>query len=97
MNVKVENLRNINGNEVKNQYMFYLMVNGEHIKIFQSYNSEVLIWENGVLTRIGKEWNTSHTTMEYIKQLTGLNKKAFEKMLENDYIYDDFLELYKLK
>ena len=97
MNVKVENLRNINGNEVKNQYMIYLLVNGEHIKIFQSYNSEILRWENGVLTRIGRDWNKSHTTMKYIKQLTRLNKKAFEKMLENDYIWDNFLELYKLK
>ena len=53
MKVLVENLRNKNGNEVKNQFMIFTLVNGDSVKIFQSYNSEILRWENGELVRIG--------------------------------------------
>ena len=42
MKILVENLRNKNGKEVKNQYMIFSLVNGDSIKIFQSYNSEIL-------------------------------------------------------
>ena len=94
MKVLVENLRNKNGNEVKNQYMVFTLVNGDSIKIYQSYNSEILRWENGELVKIGKDWNRSRTTMKYVKQLTGKGKKEIEKLIEEKFKYIDFIEAY---
>ena len=95
MKILVENLRNGNTrNEVKNQYMIFTLVNGDSVKIYQSYYSEILRWENGKLVRVGKDWNRSRTTLKYVKQLTGMNKKEIEKLIKEKFKYIDDIEAY---
>ena len=87
--LKVENLE-YNGRAIPNQFIinYKEMVGGQWIKykIFQSYESEILKWIDGQLTKVGKDWDYSSTTGKYRNILTGMTKKEFKKYLEKDFI-----------
>lgn len=85
-NLKVQNVYN-NGRNVANQFEIYYEENNKHYKIFQSYESMILKWENGSLIEVGEDWDYSRTTGKYRNLLTNTNKKQFEKMLRDEFVY----------
>lgn len=95
-NLEVQNLK-YNGREVPNQFEIYYGKDNKRYKVYQSYNSFILKWENGVLTEVGKDWDYSRTTGKYRNILTRIDKKAFEKMLKEDFKYNKKTETYKRK
>ena len=66
-------------------------------KIFQSYDSMIIMWKNHEIIKVGKDWNYSRTTGKYRNIVTGMNKKDFEKMLKNNFIYNESEEYYERK
>ena len=83
-NLKVTNLMK-NDKSIANQFMLYYVENGKKYKIFQSYDSMIIKWENGIIIEVGADWEYSRTTGKYRNLLTYTNKKEFEKMLKNDF------------
>lgn len=79
-NLIVENIYN-NGRSVANQFEIYYEENNRQYKIFQSYESMILKWENGTIIEVGKNWDYSRTTGKYRNLLTDMNKIQFEKIL----------------
>ena len=92
-NIQVQNVR-IMGKEVPNQFEIFYKTNNKHYKIFQSYNRMILKWENGKIIEIGADWEYSRTTGKYRNLLTGMNKKEFEKMLNNEFEWDKDTQTY---
>lgn len=70
---------------------------GNVYKIFQSYDSMIITWKNREIIRIGKDWDYSRTTGKYRNNVTGMSKKEFEKLLKNDFIYNEREEYYERK
>lgn len=66
-------------------------------KVFQSYNSMIIMWKNHEIIKIGKEWDFSRTTGKYRNVVTGMNKKELEKMLKNDFTYNESEGVYERK
>ena len=95
-NLQAQNVK-YNGRVVPNQFELFYSENNKHYKIFQSYNSKILIWENTVIIEVGKDWNLSRTTGKYRNVLTGMKKKAFEKMLEKEFEWNDSTQSYLRK
>lgn len=84
MNVK--NIRNSKGNIVANQFV----ITGEEGVAFQSYNSLIATYKDGVLILEDDMWDYSATTRRHFKTFvndyTSLeyeNKAKFEKLIEN--------------
>ena len=94
-NFKVQNVNN-NGREVPNQFEIFYGENNKH-KIFQSYNSLIIKWENGIIVEVGKNWDYSKTTSKYRNLLTGMNKKSFEKKLNEGFEWDEGTQSYLRK
>ena len=93
---KVKNLEN-NGRSIPNQFLIYYTENGKNYKVFQSYKSMILKFENDILVEVGAIWNYSQTTGKYRNLLTDMNKKEFEKMLKNNFEYNENTQSYKRK
>lgn len=93
-NLVVKNIEN-NGRSVPNQFIICYKKNNKKYKIFQSYASMILKWENGVLIEVGLGWDYSRTTGKYRNLMTGMNKKQFEKMLKNNFKWDKDTQSYK--
>ena len=85
-NLKVQNVYN-NGREVPNQFEIYYEKDNKYYKIFQSYSSIIIKWENGLIIEVGEDWDYSRTTGKYRNLLTNTNKKQFEKMLRDEFVY----------
>lgn len=87
-NLIVQNIYN-NGRNVANQFEIYYEENNKHYKIFQSYESMILKWENGIIVEVGEDWDYSRTTGKYRNLLTNTNKKQFEKILKDEFEWDE--------
>ena len=92
-NLIVQNVYN-NGRNVANQFEIYYEENNKHYKIFQSYESMILKWENGIIVEVGEDWDYSRTTGKYRNLLTNTNKKQFEKILKDEFEWDEAGEKY---
>lgn len=92
-NLIVKNIFN-NGREVPNQFEIYYMENNKQYKVFQSYSSMIIKWENGTIIEVGSDWNYSNTTGKYRNLLTNTNKKQFEKILKNEFEYNKNTQTY---
>lgn len=92
-NLIVKNIFN-NGREVPNQFEIYYMENNKQYKVFQSYSSMIIKWENGTIIEVGSDWNYSSTTGKYRNLLTNTNKKQFEKILKNEFEYNKNIQTY---
>ena len=92
-NLKVQNVYN-NGREVPNQFELFYEENNKYYKIFQSYSSMIIKWENGLIIEVGSDWDYSRTTGNYRNLLTGMNKKEFEKMLKEEFEYNENTQTY---
>lgn len=95
-NLEVQNVKN-NGKEVPDQFEIYYEEDNNHYKIFQSYNSMIVKWENGKIIEIGNNWDYSRTTGKYRNLLTRMDKKEFEKMLKEDFEYNKETGTYNRK
>ena len=95
-NLKVQNVKN-NGREVPNQFEIFYKENNKHYKIFKSYDSMIIKWENGRIIEVGSNWDYSKTTSKYRNLLTNTTKKAFEKMLKEDFKWDEGTQSYHRK
>ena len=95
-NLQVENVYN-NGRNVPNQFEIYYEKDNKNYKVFQSYSSMIIKWENGKIIEIGNNWDYSRTTGKYRNLLTGTTKKEFEKILENEFEYNKDTETYVRK
>ena len=93
-NLQIKNVYN-NGRNVPNQFEIYYEKGNKSYKVFQSYSSMILKFENGKIIEIGADWDYSRTTGKYRNLLTGMNKKEFEKMLENEFKWSKKTETYK--
>lgn len=93
-NLQVQNVYN-NGRNVPNQFEIYYEKDNKSYKVFQSYSSMIIKWENGRIIEIGNNWDYSRTTGKYRNLLTRTTKKEFEKMLENEFEYNKDTETYK--
>lgn len=93
-NLRVQNVYN-NGREILNQFEIYYEKDNKSYKVFQSYSSMILKWENGKIIEIGNNWDYSRTTGKYRNLLTGMDKKEFEKMLKNEFKWDNENQIYK--
>ena len=91
--LKVQNVYN-NGREVPNQFEIFYEENKKYYKIFQSYSSMILKWENGLIIEVGSDWDYNRTTGKYRNLLTNTNKKQFEKMLKNEFEYNENTQTY---
>lgn len=91
--LKVQNIRN-NGREVPNQFELFYEENNKYYKIFQSYESMIIKWENRIIVEVGSNWDYSRTTGKYRNLLTGMDKKEFEKMLQNDFTFNKETQTY---
>ena len=92
-NLEVQNVKN-NGKEVPNQFEIYYEEDNNHYKIFQSYSSMILKLENGKIIEIGNNWDYSRTTGKFRNLLTGMDKKSFEKMLKEDFEWNEGTQTY---
>jgi len=76
MKVKVKNMiSSRSGREVANQFIIEI---GDNLRIFQSYNSVIchdLRGTNGHILLDEVYWNYSSTTLKYLSQFLGRNKK----------------------
>lgn len=70
---------------------------GNVYKVFQSYDSMIIMWKNHEIVKVGKNWDFSRTTGKYRNTVTGMNKKDFEKMLENEFTYNESEGVYERK
>ena len=93
-NLKVQNVYN-NGRNVPNQFEIYYENDNKHYKVFQSYSSMILKYENGILIEIGKDWDYSRTTGKYRNLISGMKKNIFEEMLNNLFEWNEKTETYK--
>lgn len=92
-NLEVKNIYN-NDRNVVNQFIISYTENNKNYKIFQSYDSMIIKWENDKIIEVGCDWNYSRTTGKYRNILTKMNKKEFEKMLKNDFEYNKKTQTY---
>ena len=92
-NLRVQNVYN-NGREVSKQYKIFYKENNKNYKIFQSYESMIVKWENDVIIEVGINWDYSRTTGLYRNMLTKTTKKEFEKMLQNNFIFNEETQTY---
>ena len=92
-NLKVQNVYN-NGREVPNQFELFYEENNKYYKIFQSYSSMIIKWENGKIIEVGSDWDYSRTTGKYRNFLARMNKKEFEKMLKEEFEYNENTQTY---
>ena len=96
-NFKVKNLE-YKGRQVPNQFLIeYTDENGNEYQIFQSYNSMILKCKNWVIIEVGKDWDYSRTTGKYRNRLTRKDKKTFEKMLKEDFEWNENTQSYLRK
>ena len=91
--LRVKNVNN-NGIEVSNQFEIFYVKNNKYYKIFQSYENMIIKWENGTIIEVGGDWDYSKTTGLYRNILTKTNKKEFEKMLQNNFIFNEKTQTY---
>ena len=91
--LKVQNVY-YNGREVSNQFEMFYRENNKHYKIFQSYGSMIIKWENGIIIEVGVDWDYSRTTGLYRNILTKTTKKEFEKILQNNFIFNEETQTY---
>ena len=94
--LKVQNVYN-NGREVTNQFEIYYSEDNKYYKIFQSYSNMIIKWENGRIIEVGSNWDYSKTTGKYRNLLTGMDKKAFEKMLKEEFEWNEVTQSYLRK
>lgn len=92
-NLKVKNIEN-NGRNMPNQFLISYEENGKNYEVFQSYSSMILKWENGLIIEVGSDWDYSRTSGKYRNLLTGMNKKEFEKMLKEEFEYNENTQTY---
>lgn len=92
-NLKVKNIEN-NGRNVPNQFLISYEENGKNYEVFQSYNSMIIKWKNGIIIEVGSDWDYSRTSGKYRNLLTGMNKKEFEKMLKEEFEYNENTQTY---
>lgn len=92
-NLKVGNIY-YNYRNVPNQFIISYEENNKDYEVFQSYNSMIIKWENEKIIEIGNNWNYSRTTGKYRNLLTGMNKKQFEKMLNEGFEYNENTQTY---
>ena len=96
-NLKVKNLE-YKGRQVPNQFLIEYTENGNEYQIFQSYNSMIVKWDNNNrIVEVGKDWDYSRTTGKYRNLLTNTTKKAFEKMLKEEFEWNVKTESYHRK
>ena len=95
-NLRVKNITN-NGREVPNQFLICYIEDGNEYYIFQSYESMICKWKNGKLVEVGKDWDASKTTGKYRNKVTGMDKKKFEKMLKEDFEWNEYTQSYLKK
>ena len=91
--LRVQNVNN-NGREVPNQFEIFYEENNKHYKIYQSYSSMIVKWENGEIIEVGKDWDYSRTTGKYRNILTKTTKKEFEKMLKDNFEWNEYTQSY---
>ena len=92
-NLRVQNVYN-NGREVSKQYKIFYKENNKNYKIFQSYESMIVKWENDIIIEVGINWDYSRTTGLYRNMLTKTTKKEFEKILQNNFIFNEETQTY---
>lgn len=93
-NVRVQNVMN-NGKKIANQFEIFYKEGNKQYKLFQSYSSMIVKWENDIIVEVGNSWDYSNTTGKYRNLLTGMNKKEFEKMLKNEFEWNEKTQTYK--
>lgn len=92
-NLYVTNLQK-DGRSITNQFLIYYVENDKQYKIFQSYQSMILKYENHILVEVGADWNYLKTTGKYRNIITYMDKKAFEKMLEKEFEWNNETQTY---
>ena len=96
INLKVENLEH-DGRKVPNQFIIWYEENNKQYKIFKSYESMIIKWENGRMVEVGKDWDYSKTTAKYRNKITSLSKKEFKEMLDRDFEWNENTQSYLKK
>lgn len=95
---ELKNLTVYNLEDKVNQYIInYSDYGGNVYKIFQSYDSMIIMWKNHEIIQVGKNWGYSKTTGKYRNKVTGMNKKEFEKMLKDNFTFNEGEGVYERK
>lgn len=96
ISVEVQNMTSKRGNIVPNQYEVIVHTKGAVYNCFYSYNSFILSYKNGIIDRVGKNYNYSRTTDRYRNMFTEMTLKDLESCMKNkNFIYDETLQVYK--
>ena len=95
-NLRVSNIM-INGKGVNNQYWIHYNEGGCSYQIFQSYESMILKMKDWEIIEVGSEWDASKTTEKYRNKVTGMDKKHFKKMLDEDFEWNEETQSYLRK
>lgn len=95
---EIKNLTVYNLEGKPNQFIInFSDFDGNTYKVFQSYDSMIIMWENNEIIQVGKDWDYSRTTGKYRNTVTGMNKKDIEKMLKEEFTFNESEEYYERK
>ena len=73
------------------------MENGDEYQIFQSYRSMICKFRYWEIIEVGKDWNYSRTIGKHRNIVTGMDKKQFKKMLDEDFEWNEETQSYHRK
>ena len=72
-------------------------VGGDSYVILQSYDSMIVKMKEWKVVEVGKDWDYSRTTGKYRNIATGMDKKEFEKMLKEEFEWNENTQSYLRK
>ena len=93
-NLRVSNVIGKNGKAVPNQFYVHYTEGNDSYVILQSYDSMILKMKDWEIVEVGKDWDFSRTTGKYRNIATGMDKKAFKKMLDEEFIFNEETQSY---
>ena len=96
-NLRVSNVLGKNGRAVPNQFYIHYIEGGDSYIILQSYDSMIVKMKDWKVVEVGKDWDYSRTTGKYRNIATGMDKKEFEKMLKEDFEWNENTQSYLRK
>ena len=94
--IKVQNVYNENGKAVANQYLIFWSDGSDTFELYQSYQSSIILWKNGLIQEVYPEWCYSKTTGKYRNMFTGLTLKKLNEYIKENMSYNCDSECWEL-
>ena len=95
--IEIYNMVSDKGTTVPNQYEVYMYTTQGTLKCFYSYDSFIVARKNGLIYRVGTNWDYSRTTGKYRNSFLGWDKKELENNINKNMVFNKDLQVYILK